>query len=223
LEEVNEVLSILQYLNDDNVFVDEEIPNRDLLLYQVLEFWENEKLPVAPLSKYVLDHLNVLPPLFGEILRKNTSTDHPFCVKFSLKVHLHITKTCLELLRQNYFKEKQDKPPEERLWTEIKDNLYKDLDKKDKIVLNVENTSASKTDLKDFAFTCGHHYSRSRFLEDILPHFQEKVMSFPNPIPITSKLMVMDYQQQEIALACPVCVYNDIRKKQKVTRYKWEV
>jgi len=222
LEEANAVLSMLSFLNED-VFTDEEIQNRDVLLYQVLEFWKQEELPVAPLSRYVLLHLNVLAPLFGQLLRKNTSTDHPFCVKFGLQVHLHITKTCLEQIKLNYSKEKQDKPPEERLWTEIKDNLYKDLNKKDKIVLNLENTPPSKTDLKDYAFTCGHHFSRSRFLEDILPHFQEKVAAFSNPLPITTRLMVLDYQQPEIALACPVCVYNDLRKKQKVTREKWEV
>jgi len=43
------------------------------------------------------------------------------------------------------------------------------------------------------------------------------------PLSITSQLMSLDYQQTETAVACPACVFNELRKKHKDPLDKWEV
>uniref|UniRef100_A0A6B2KZA5 RCC1-like domain-containing protein n=1 Tax=Arcella intermedia TaxID=1963864 RepID=A0A6B2KZA5_9EUKA len=219
---VSSTLALLQHLKDE-LFgkLALSINNKDELLYPVLEFWKENKLPMAPLSKFVCSNLDVLAPILGEIL-KNNKAPNPFCVNFDLKVYVHITKKCMETTRNAYLHGSQDKPPEDRMWTQIKNNIAKDLDKKDKILLDPEHVPRSAHE-KDFMFTCGHSFTREKFYSEIIPTFEDKTQQFSHPLPITTRLMVMDYQQHQISLSCPVCAYNELRKNQKTIHKKWEL
>jgi len=158
--------------------------------------------------------------------------DDIFCLKFDMKVHLHITRACMKHILSrnstlgvsNTKTDKTERPTEDRLLSEVKHNLDKDLDKKDKFVVTVDPLHTSKpTEGQDVAFTCGHYFARKAFREEILPQFKEKLSAFSTGLPFTASLMVADYHQPTIALACPVCVYNDLRKKQKIPLEKWEL
>jgi len=109
---------------------------------------------------------------------------------------------------------------EERLWADIKHNLDKDLSKKDTIIIKnmdsvKKSTNATNSTVdKDVVFTCGHFFSREYFTGNIIPQLRDKLELFPTLLPVTSKLILSDYQQQFINLACPVCLYNYLRQKQ---------
>jgi len=221
-ETVKAVIKLLEYMKEE-IFCDEKKSNKDTLLYQILEFWQAVKLPVRELSKYILSHLSVLGPILGLILRRSRTVENPFCVKFSLKVQLLITKSCLDQMKTNYYKENQQKMvTDNQLWSEIKEQLTKSIDKKDKIIINcLEPSLVSSEITKDYAFTCGHYFNKFKFNEVILPTFYKKMSTLP--LPMTLHLMSFDYQQTETSLACPACVFNELRKKHREPSERWEI
>jgi hypothetical protein len=50
--------------------------------------------------------------------------------------------------------------------------------------------------------------------EKVIPQLKQRLDILPTPLPITSKLVIADYAQNFINLACPVCFYNYLRQRQ---------
>jgi len=64
--------------------------------------------------------------------------------------------------------------------------------------------------LEIVAFSCGHAFRKTEFYTEILPEFYSKMSVLDIPIPITTKMMMHEYQQRIISLACPVCVHRQV-------------
>jgi hypothetical protein len=64
------------------------------------------------------------------------------------------------------------------------------------------------------SFTCGHVFPKRGFYEHLLLEFQAQVEAMPIAIPTTLKLILADYHQKLINLACPYCVYQALRQEQ---------
>jgi alpha-tubulin suppressor-like RCC1 family protein len=73
----------------------------------------------------------------------------------------------------------------------------------------------------DVVFTCGHIISEKRFSQSTIPLFRDKMAKFPIPLPLTVKLLVMDFQSSTCSTACPPCVYNHLREKHAPTLERW--
>lgn len=73
----------------------------------------------------------------------------------------------------------------------------------------------------DLVFTCGHMYSHRRFTQSTLQLFREKMARFPVQLPLTVKLLTMDYSNGSCSSACPACVYNHLREKHAPNLERW--
>lgn len=83
------------------------------------------------------------------------------------------------------------------------------------------STSGASQGTGDLVFTCGHMYSERRFNQSTLQLFRDKMGRFPVPLPLTVKLLIMDYSQPSCTSACPACVYNHLREKHAPTLERW--
>ena len=65
-------------------------------------------------------------------------------------------------------------------------------------------------------FTCLHNLPRYYMTETVLPEFQTRMASLPNPLSYTATLMTHLYDEKgiKIPMACPYCVYNNFRNEQ---------
>jgi alpha-tubulin suppressor-like RCC1 family protein len=70
-------------------------------------------------------------------------------------------------------------------------------------------------------FTCGHILSEKRFSQSTIPLFRDKMAKFPVPLPLTIKLLLMDFQSSVCNTACPPCVYNHLREKHAPKLERW--
>lgn len=73
----------------------------------------------------------------------------------------------------------------------------------------------------DLVFTCGHMFSHRRFTQSTLQLFREKMARFPVQLPLTVKLLTMDYSNGSCTSACPACVYNHLREKHAPNLERW--
>eukprot|EP00163_Fabomonas_tropica_P012138 TRINITY_DN2335_c3_g1_i1.p1 TRINITY_DN2335_c3_g1~~TRINITY_DN2335_c3_g1_i1.p1 ORF type:complete len:482 (-),score=72.86 TRINITY_DN2335_c3_g1_i1:108-1394(-) len=121
-----------------------------------------------------------------------------------------------------------------RLWQELTANLDKDVDKRMSVQAPVTvmrssaDSSAStpssilsggtapeaptSTGENFLAFTCGHHFLKKAFFDNILPAFQKRVENLSQDMPLTTQLFVADYKLKFSRLACPICLYNSLRQ-----------
>ena len=105
---------------------------------------------------------------------------------------------------------------EEELWGEITATLPSNWDKRARITLplpSVLSLSSASEEQDMIAFSCdeAHHWGRRAFYEGIMGKFKALLAAFPKELQMTASLLLSEYQQARIALACPVCVYNTLR------------
>eukprot|EP01118_Nematostelium_gracile_P001278 TRINITY_DN11323_c0_g1_i1.p1 TRINITY_DN11323_c0_g1~~TRINITY_DN11323_c0_g1_i1.p1 ORF type:complete len:147 (-),score=39.22 TRINITY_DN11323_c0_g1_i1:5-409(-) len=109
----------------------------------------------------------------------------------------------------------------EKLWTAIIENLHKQLGKRDRVILHNTNPTFVPSNEQDaVVFTCGHQFSRKEFFETVLPQLKLRFEELPTQIPLTAKLVLAEYHQQVINLACPYCFYNAILEYLKFGKLK---
>jgi len=88
------------------------------------------------MEEYLLNHPETLP-IVGEILERNVNTDNPFAgLQFSAPFLMFVTEYCLQQNVDRYQAIQADKVSEDRLWSQVRLNLEKNLDKKGKITLS---------------------------------------------------------------------------------------
>lgn len=215
-----EVSLILQLFDD----IDNSESNlSDRILANILCFWKERNLDTKLLESFLSDKPHFIELLFS-IVKWNKNPEVPFFgLNFSNKFCLRIIKEGIESLAIKNKESKEDRISEIRLWSNIKENLGKDINNKrmiqfsqtsiQDIIMNSERSSNRES--MDFIFTCGHYFSQDSFFEDVLPTFKSKVSKFKRPIPITLKFILTEYQQKFINMACPICTYNYLRERQK--------
>ena len=120
-------------------------------------------------------------------------------------------------------------PGDSRLWVEILRNLSKDLSKHPTIqlsearfgriqnsqsLLKQEGAKLLKTD-KTIAYSCGHIFSDTHFQMQVLTDFMRRLEDLPIPIPRTASFLQQYYKLDgHYSCACPVCVFQFLRKAQ---------
>ena len=65
-------------------------------------------------------------------------------------------------------------------------------------------------------FSCNHNLPRYYMLETVVPEFQSRMGELPEPLIRTGEILSTYYQQTgiKIPMACPCCVYNNLRMEQ---------
>ena len=65
-------------------------------------------------------------------------------------------------------------------------------------------------------FTCSHNLPRYYMLETVIPEFKSRMSELPEPLCNTASMMGKFYEQAyaKIPMACPYCVYNNLRNSQ---------
>ena len=65
-------------------------------------------------------------------------------------------------------------------------------------------------------FTCSHNLPRYYMLETVIPEFKSRMSELPEPLCNTASMMGTFYEQADakIPMACPYCVYNNLRNSQ---------
>ena len=120
-------------------------------------------------------------------------------------------------------------PGDSRLWVEILRNLSKDLSKhpviqlsettlrrmeNDQSLLKPDGSKLPKPD-RTIAYSCGHAFSDSQFQFQVLADFMRRLEDLPIPIPRTASFLGQYYKLDgHYACACPVCVFQFLRKAQ---------
>lgn len=61
------------------------------------------------------------------------------------------------------------------------------------------------------------------FRETVLPNFIKRVEGMRQPITKTLRMMLAEYEQPLCNLACPICVYNQLRKEQGKRKQQWNI
>ncbi len=94
---------------------------------------------------------------------------------------------------------------------------------------NIATLTNKSSSLKQHAvFTCGHYFTREDYQDKILPQFKQRAEQLPIAVPVTTKLLLGEFQQRVMNLACPVCVFNYLRVQQtqidtRAQVDKWEI
>jgi len=226
--EIKSITSLLRYIVEV-LFVEKDINNKEEILYEFFEFWNDRQLPIKPVASYILFKLEELAPILGNIISHSDSL-HPLCIPLETNIYLSITKAYIDNLdndfnnRTEQFDKKQSN---ERLWTMIKEIILKNLLQKESITiptydLRVEDGGKQTTLQKDLAFTCGHKFSSKKFSE-CLTKFREKVLLLPTPLPITLQLLEEEFRKSSISLSCPICLYNYLMENQNVKGDSWNI
>lgn len=65
-------------------------------------------------------------------------------------------------------------------------------------------------------FTCNHNLPRYYMLETVIPEFQSRMNELPESLVNTAEAMAKFYKAADIRIpmACPYCVYNNLRNEQ---------
>ncbi|XP_046583387.1 uncharacterized protein LOC124290643 [Haliotis rubra] len=123
--------------------------------------------------------------------------------------------------------------PYDRLWQDIVQNLQKHADSRsyisltrnemDHLEVQLEDQTNRQNDGKDtqtdttqpidpdcaILFTCGHHFTRKTFTEEVLVSFDRELTEGPNKLPYSASVLKQYYSRQGLLpLACPKCVLN---------------
>ncbi|XP_071082712.1 uncharacterized protein [Haliotis cracherodii] len=123
--------------------------------------------------------------------------------------------------------------PYDRLWQDIVQNLQKHADSRsyisltrnemDHIEVQMEEKTNRQTDRKEtqtdtiqpddphsaILFTCGHHFTRTTFTDEVLVSFDRELTEGPNKLPYSATVLKQYYSRQGLLpLACPKCVLN---------------
>ena len=64
------------------------------------------------------------------------------------------------------------------------------------------------------AFTCGHCFLQELFWTTVIPNFTKRMEAMRRPIKATLRLLLEEYHKPCPSLACPICLYNSLRKEE---------
>lgn len=99
----------------------------------------------------------------------------------------------------------------ERLWSEILQNLSKDLEKRRSAPLNFfagENDFPNETEF--LAFSCGHSFGQKQFVNVVLPEFTAVLRGIPYSVPVSLEVLLNEFRCERMNIACPLCAANQL-------------
>ena len=78
------------------------------------------------------------------------------------------------------------------------------------------NTKKISAEPDSVVFTCSHNLPRYYMSETVVPEFKSRMSELPEPLSNTSEIMGKFYDQTytRVPMACPYCVYNNLRNSQ---------
>ena len=76
--------------------------------------------------------------------------------------------------------------------------------------------TSSQTGPDSVVFSCNHNLPRYYMLETVVPEFLSRMGELPQPLSRTGEVLSKYYEQTDIKIpmACPYCVYNNLRTEQ---------
>jgi len=224
------LLSLLRQKNNDK---------KAVLILQVLYYWQRRKLPIPPLESFLLDHIDEAGYNLAQILHSRSGYRNPFAdLPFTARLYESIALLCMRKLNLTPDQSSGNEAigrregngggdklagdstelSEEGLWGEITATLPSHWDKRGKVTLPMPSLlSPSSIGLEDqvIAFSCdeAHHWGRRGFYEGVMGKFKALLAALPRDLHMTGSLLLAEYQQGRIGLACPMCVYNTLRQE----------
>lgn len=119
--------------------------------------------------------------------------------------------------------------PYDQLWQDVAQNLRKSSEMRDCIYITRTDLDHMTEKLEQITgpqsiqeevnlqepnavlFTCGHHYTRRNFMEDVTVKFNKELTEGPASLPNSAAILTQYYNKQGlIPLACPKCVLNTL-------------
>eukprot|EP01132_Coremiostelium_polycephalum_P004737 gene4737-5913_t len=190
---------------------------KETLIIMIFNYWKEKQLSIPDLEKYILYNINSFSTLLSSILQTNASQPLPLLLEFSATFYLYIIKNYLQSMKNQSERERRlQKVSEKVLWTNIRDNLEKDLLQRSKIEIPALPLDAGPIHPfeKDIAFTCNHFFPKRVYYGTILPEFKLEAQKLLVPGSETLKYILDEYNQKTISLSCPVCLFHSLRDLQ---------
>ncbi|KAF2070250.1 hypothetical protein CYY_008433 [Polysphondylium violaceum] len=196
------------------------------LLVLIFNYWKSKELPIQELESYLLNNMNSFSLLLCNILEINSNQEFPLILDFSPSFYLLTLKNYLQYLKtQSEIEKNNQKVSEKILWTNIKENLEKDILQRSKIEIQALIGTSSilggpsiggsvNHGSGDIAFTCNHFFSKRQYYGSILPDFQAEIQKLSIPSSSTLKLLLLEYNKKSISQACPLCLCNTLKDLQ---------
>ena len=91
-----------------------------------------------------------------------------------------------------------------------KDDNKREKKKKEKMLMLAKEAAD-----KCVVFTCGHIYLWREFIDRVLPSFEDRMDALPfSPVPHVKEVILRQYRQDKIGVACPICVHSVLLQEQ---------
>ena len=190
-------------------------------IYSVLDrtmvFWAKHGLPSAELEVLLSKHMDdvttaVVRIVYDALEPGSAEGRKPLLLKLSPTFYAALHRLTAQTGPQGKSgtsKANAVDVSEQHLWSEILDNLSKDLKARLQITSKISKPG-------DFSFTCGHSYPKRMVSESLVPALRKKLQTLPAPLPTTAGLLAAEYGKDNIAASCPICVFNMARRFQPV-------
>ncbi|EFC50569.1 hypothetical protein NAEGRDRAFT_77840 [Naegleria gruberi] len=220
-----------RYLTNKSNELDEETKLK--MLEKLFNFYCSLSLPVSKLEDHCLRNIHIIGDTLslllllpsqnnasGSILKKN--------LKFSHQFYLKITQSYVRNVKRH---EKEEEKASKNLLQQIFRNMEKDLYKRNYIsITQSEISRLHQQDEKLVVFTCGDHYTRTNFTNNIIPEFKNRTSQLISVMSsdlnkkvfnLATDYILKDYQNllEERCMhtnqACPICVFNFFLKNEK--------
>lgn len=112
----------------------------------------------------------------------------------------------------------ESSPGDSRLWTEVLRNLFRDLSKRESLVLSDSQFDQKQLDPINkslLIFSCGHAFSDKHFQIKVLSEFRDRLHDLPHPLTHMTSLLLHYYKHStHFSSACPYCVFQHLRTTQ---------
>ena len=151
----------------------------------------------------------------------------PWLLPFTPNLYVAVVERLLDRLDAAQAEAYATETPRDRLWDSVRRSLARDIDKRSLLVVpNLDPPTAGggpgdgggdgaallATSSLRVAFTCGHAY-RGAEHEAALHHLRQLMLKLDTALPVTTSVLLGDFRQDRISMACPRCVYSAIRSE----------
>eukprot|EP00727_Mastigamoeba_balamuthi_P014412 m51a1_g9596 hypothetical protein (1520) ;mRNA; r:1034033-1039913 len=201
-----------------------------VLLQSALEHWWSRSLPAQPIVAFLESQAAELAGPLGALMAEARlapdGSEPAWMSLFPRSQRLAVAALCLAQLAEQ--RDRAGDVPLATLWAEILGNLPRDAGKRDVLFIPLSEVQATARQRRQeaaaataaapssadggaetVAFTCGHQYRRKELATSLLPHLAQLAEGLQQPVPIAVQLAADEYKQRSVALACPVCLYNN--------------
>jgi len=189
------------------------------ILYQGMKFCEKHSLAVESIEKEIRNRWHIFATPLALLLEENASKAFPLLLQFSPAFYLQLLRYSFQQIEAAE-KANESRASIEQLLRAIATNAAKDVDSRTRIALQSFSLSNEPDSI---AFSCGHVYGKKHFFERLLPQFKQRMAELPGArTPLTLRAILNDYQQRQVAQACPRCLYNSVLPPTRGALKQWD-